>query len=91
MTKIAVLADVYPALFSEDPFKIKCFDNVRAINSEEQELVDQCINRMVQDESELLFVNQPILQNRPKLAENILFDQPYFLNLDTQTFEYRKI
>lgn len=38
MTKIAVLVDVYPALFSE-----------------ELELVDQRISRMMQDDNELLF------------------------------------
>ncbi|MDE4016306.1 hypothetical protein NUS68_11295, partial [Glaesserella parasuis] len=72
MAKITVLVDVHPALFSDDPFRKQCFDNIKAINPEEQYLIDECIDHMIADDNELLLRNQPILINNPELANEDL-------------------
>lgn len=81
--KIGVLVDIYPPIFSET-LQYQ-YANIRAINPDEQAMVDNCIQQM-QKESELLLDDMIIYGNSP--LSPIERNRKCFLNISQQKFEF---
>lgn len=60
--KVEVLVDIYPNHFSKtEPYSYK---NIRAVNSDEQGIVDKCIQEMINEDNELLLEGMVVFGNR---------------------------
>ncbi|MBR7001772.1 MAG: hypothetical protein IKI11_03825 [Neisseriaceae bacterium] len=94
--KIEVFLDIYPNYFSET--NRYCYDNIRAVNPEQQNLVEQCIQEMIQQESKLLaeisiksvrIFKMPYQGlNHEHTTEPIETNRKAWLNTQTQQFEF---
>ncbi len=84
--KIQVLVDIYPNRFSTT--KQWAYANIRAINPNEQPLVDNCLQQMqeTQEESEFLLDNMIVYGNSPLFPTER--NRKCFLNISQQKFEF---
>ncbi len=59
MTKIIdIEVDIYKNYFGNIEDQKYCYDNIRAVNRRDIELLDDCLQEMIN--SDLLFINKPI-------------------------------
>ena len=94
--KIEVFLDIYPNYFNET--NRYCYDNIRAVNPEQQDLVEQCIQEMITQESELLaeisIKGKRIFKmpyqglNHEHTPQPIETNRKAWLNTQTQQFEF---
>lgn len=84
---IEVYIDIYRNIFNENsneqPY---VYDNVRAVNSDEEEIVNEVITKMYQDDNSLLLDYKIVIGKQiPLLEEN----RKCFLNIQTLCFEFK--
>lgn len=82
---IEVLVDIYPNYFSLS--NKYCYANIRSVKTDEQQIVDNCISKMLAEDSPLLLAN---LGSLPKNKLNSIdTDRVCYLNIDKCHFEFK--
>ncbi|CRZ19258.1 hypothetical protein QG052_08660 [Kingella kingae] len=81
--KILIYADIYESIYESKFFgnnKVQlCYSNIQAKNPSEQALIDECIQKMREDNNELLLENQtyyPVLGSVRDLNSGMAFISP---------------
>lgn len=84
--KIAVKLDIYQDYFNRNPHAPYVYGNIRAINLEESELLNECLQQMKNvKQNTLLDIDMVLPQNYINPIEQ---DRQCFLNIETHTFEF---
>ncbi|QKY73905.1 hypothetical protein [Glaesserella parasuis] len=85
--RIEVLVDIYKNYFGDDyqenPY---VYDNIRAVNSDDEQIVNECLERMQKENSSLLLKRDICLPRNSDypICEK---DRKCYLNIQTNTFE----
>lgn len=86
--RIEVLVDIYRNYFGDDyqtqPY---VYDNVRAVNSGDEQIVNECLEKMRKEHSSLLLKRDICL---PRNSDYPIHekDRKCYLNTQTNTFEF---